>query len=68
MNGGKAAINLHPIIKNIKMKLRHLYITALLLILFGSACKKSGIIDGGLSKEKVDLTTYDFLKSNPHQI
>ncbi|MGY0036762.1 fasciclin domain-containing protein [Pedobacter sp. NJ-S-72] len=51
------------------MKLRHIYITALLLVLFGSACKKSAIIDGGLSKEKIDLTTtYDFLKSNPHQM
>lgn len=50
------------------MKLRHICIIALLFILFGSACKKSEIIDGGLSKEKVDLTTYDFLKSNPHQM
>ena len=50
-----------------KMKC-NIYITAILLVLFGSACKKSAIIDGGLSKEKVDMTTYDFLKTNPRQM
>lgn len=47
-----------------KIKTTYLLITAFTMSLFIMACQKDAIIDGGLSKEKVDMTTYDFLKSH----
>jgi hypothetical protein len=42
-------------------------VTAVLLLII-SSCKKDAVIDGGLSNEKVNMSTYDFLKSHPHQM
>lgn len=38
------------------------------LLLAVSSCEKNAIVDGGLSNEKVNLSTYDFLKSHPRKM
>ncbi|SHF21688.1 hypothetical protein SAMN04488522_102470 [Pedobacter caeni] len=47
-----------------KIKTTYLLIVAFTMTLLVMACQKDAIIDGGLSNEKVDMTTYDFLKSH----
>jgi len=37
-------------------------------IIFFTSCKKDDVIDGGLSTEYVNMTTYDFLKSHPQHL
>lgn len=39
--------------------------TAFTMVAMMMSCKKDGVIDGGLSVAKVDMTTYDFLKTHP---
>ena len=46
--------------KNINM----LFIIPFVAMLF-SSCKKDSVIDGGVSSPKVNMTTYDYLKSHP---
>lgn len=48
-----------------KMKITYLMMTALTLVALMMSCKKNGVIDGGLSIGKVNMTTYDFLKTHP---
>lgn len=49
-----------------KMKniIKFCFATFLSVLVFTS-CTKDQIIDGGVSKAKVDMTTYDYLKSHP---
>ncbi|HKG08646.1 MAG TPA: hypothetical protein VKB19_19405 [Pedobacter sp.] len=46
------------------------YITtiAAAFLLFISSCKKDEVIDGGLSNEKVNMSTYDYLQSHPRRM
>lgn len=44
-----------------------LFLTATFIVFFTS-CKKDDVIDGGLSTEYVNMTTYDFLKSHPQHL
>ncbi len=39
--------------------------TAFTMVALMMSCKKDGVIDGGKSIAKVDMTTYDFLKTHP---
>lgn len=52
----------------ITMKHYRIYVAALVSVLMLAACEKSPIIDGGLSSENVNMTTYDFLKTHPRQM
>src|SRR5882762_2161700 len=45
-------------------KIIYIPIAAFIILLAISSCKKDAVIDGGLSIEKVNMSTYDFLKSN----
>lgn len=44
--------------------IRFCFATCLSLVLF-SACTKDNIVDGGVSNPKVNMTTYEYLKSHP---
>ncbi len=47
--------------------MKHIFLkaAAVLMMMYGlSSCKKSAIIDGGVSNPRVNMTTYDYLKSN----
>ncbi|MFD0939196.1 hypothetical protein [Pedobacter boryungensis] len=39
-----------------------------IILLFFSACKKDAVIDGGLSDPNINMTTYDWIKSNPRSM
>jgi hypothetical protein len=47
------------------MKKLSLYIGVALLLITGASCQKDYRIDGGKSQAFVNMTTYDYLKSNP---
>ena len=49
-------------------KITYLSLVALLMLVGLSACEKDALVDGGLSNENVNMTTYDFLKSHPKQM
>lgn len=48
-----------------KMKITYLMMTAFTMVALMMSCRKDGVIDGGLSIARVDMTTYDFLKTHP---
>jgi hypothetical protein len=39
-----------------------------IVLLFFIACKKDAVIDGGLSDPNINMTTYDYIKSNPRNL
>ncbi|WP_432708133.1 hypothetical protein [Pedobacter sp.] len=39
-----------------------------IVLLFFSACKKDAVIDGRLSDPNINMTTYDYIKSNPRNL
>ncbi|HOZ86018.1 MAG TPA: hypothetical protein PK191_11070 [Niabella sp.] len=47
------------------MKNKFLLLIVSAVVLFTSSCKKSYTVDGGTSSAKVNMTTYDYLKSKP---
>ncbi|WP_418359295.1 hypothetical protein [Sphingobacterium detergens] len=50
------------------MKKTILYIGLLCFMSLLFSCKKDGVIDGGVSDPRVNMTTYDFLKSHPRHL
>ncbi|MDR2275204.1 MAG: hypothetical protein LBF27_30110 [Sphingobacterium sp.] len=50
------------------MKNTILYIGLIGFVSLLFSCKKDGVIDGGLSDPRVNMTTYDFLKSHPRHL
>lgn len=49
-------------------KLTYIATLAAALLFAVSSCKKDAVVDGGLSNERVNMSTYDFLKSHPKQM
>lgn len=47
---------------------RYIYTVFAVLMALASCKKGDGIIDGGLSNPKVNMTTYDFLKTHPRKM
>ncbi|MEZ2336272.1 hypothetical protein AB6735_11585 [Mucilaginibacter sp. RCC_168] len=49
-------------------KIIYIPVAAFMLLLAISSCKKDPVIDGGLSIAKVNMSTYDYLKSNSRHL
>lgn len=48
--------------------MKKLIFLTLALIVFFASCAKDEVIDGGISNEYTNVTTYDFLKSHPQHL
>jgi hypothetical protein len=49
-------------------KILYILLNISFVLLFFSACKKDAVINGGLSSPNINMTTYDYIKSNPRNL
>lgn len=49
-------------------KILYILTSISIVLLFFSACKKDAVIDGGLSDPNINMTTYDYIVSNPRNL